>query len=199
MNSNISIRIPVWLDKLIFWPVLMYRLCCFGSPYRKIYLGLGYFTLIDPDDYYRVRSFKWWVHSNGSNLYAARTSITPDLKARIIYLHRQIMNPPAHLVVDHRFGQTLDNRKLNLRVVTHAENMRNRRKQKNTSSKYIGVSLRKNRNSWDANIRINGKKHYLGSFKDELDAAVAYDAAAKKYIGKNVRLNFSDERKNISI
>jgi len=190
MNTNLTIKVSNWLDFIFTCPLLAYRLFRYGSAFRKIDLGLGYFTILDPHDYYCVKNFKWWAHSNGSNIYAARTAITPDLQSRIIYLHRQIMNPPENLVVDHRFGHTLDNRRQNLRNVTHAENMRNRRKQKNTSSKYIGASFRKSRQTWDANIRVNGKKIFLGSFKNELDAAKAYDAAAKKYLVKNIRLNF---------
>ena len=105
-------------------------------------------------------------------------------------MHRQIMDFPKGLVVDHRNCDSLDNRRDNLRVVTQAINMRNRRKRKNTSSQFIGVSLRKSRNRFDVNIRHNGKKIYLGSYDNEIDAARAYDAAAKKYYGEFARLNF---------
>ncbi len=189
MKVKLTIGITAWLDMIFTCPLLAYRLFRYGSAFRKIYLGLGYFTMLDPGDYYRVKQFKWWVHSNGSNLYAARTAITTDLKSRIIYLHRQIMNPPADRVVDHRFGDTLDNRKQNLRIVTQAENMRNRRKRKNTSSRFIGVSFRKSRHIWDVNIRVNGRKLYLGSFNNEIDAAVAYNNAAKQHFGEFARLN----------
>jgi hypothetical protein len=190
MFAKFTLTIQDCLDRIFVLPILLYRFYRFGSAFRKIYLGFGYLTLLDPDDYYRVKHFKWWVHSNGTSLYAARTAITPDLKSKIIYLHRQIMDPPEDRVVDHRFGDTLDNRRQNLRIVTQAENMRNRRKRKNTSSRFIGVSFRKSRHIWDGNIRVNGRKLWLGSFDNEIDAARAYDAAAKKYIGNGIRLNF---------
>jgi hypothetical protein len=187
--ANIQISIPYWLDRICSWPVLLYRKHKYGSAFRKIDLGRGQFTILDPQDYYRFGNFKWWVHSNGSNLYAARTEITEKLQSKIIYLHRMICDPPDGLVVDHRFGNTLDNRRENLRLATHSQNMRNRRKIANTSSRFIGVWLDKKRNKWTAQIRYNGKKLWLGRFSSELAAAKAYDTAAKKYYCEFARLN----------
>ena len=192
-GANITFRIPVWLDKFVTFPLLTYRLLRYGWPFRKIQLGQGKYTIVEPPDYYRLQHYKWWLHSNGSNLYAARTEITDNLKSRIIFMQRDIMQPTDELEVDHRNCDSLDNRRDNLRIVTHAQNMRNRRKRKNTSSRYIGVSFHKKRKHWTANIRRNGKKIWLGSFKNEIDAARAYDAAVKKYNIKYARINFPGE------
>ncbi|MGA2323963.1 MAG: AP2 domain-containing protein [Sedimentisphaerales bacterium] len=192
MKLNLTIRIFNCLDFIFTCPLLTCRLLRYGYTFRKIYLGLGCFTIVEPRDYYLIRHFKWFVHGNGSNLYAARSALTNDLRSRIIFLHRQIMDPPAGLVVDHRNCDSLDNRRANLRVVTQAINMRNRRKRKNTSSRYIGVHFDKQRNKWSVHIRHNGHKIWLGRFDDESAAARAYDAAAKKYYGEFARLNFPE-------
>jgi hypothetical protein len=194
MNVNLTIAVPVCLDKICTWPLMVYRKKRFGWPFRKIDLGQGKFTIVDPLDFYRLQHFKWWLHSNGSNLYAARTEVTEDLKSKIIFMQRDIMQPPDHLEVDHRNCNSLDNRRDNLRNVTHAENMRNRRKRKNTSSRYIGVWFDKKRNKWTAQIRYNGRKIWLGRFDSEIDAAKAYDAAAIKYHGEFARLNFPKDK-----
>jgi hypothetical protein len=193
MSARLTIPIPIWLDKICTWPLMLYRKRRYGFPFRKIDLGQSKFTTVEPPDYYRLQHFKWWLHTNGSNLYAARTAITDDLHDRIIYLQREIMQPPKGLVVDHKNCDSLDNRRDNLRVVTQAVNMRNRRKRKNTSSRFIGVSFHKKRRHWTVNIRYQNKKLWLGSFHSELDAARAYDQAAREYYKDFIRLNFPDE------
>jgi hypothetical protein len=101
------------------------------------------------------------------------------------------MNPPPHLLVDHRNNNSLDNRRANLRLATHAENCYNRPKiRTKTSSRYIGVYFEKSTGKWTAKIRVNGKRLWLGRFNSELEAALAYDAAARKYHGEFARTNF---------
>jgi hypothetical protein len=102
------------------------------------------------------------------------------------------MNPPPGLLVDHRNCNSLDNRRANLRLATHQENMRNRRKRKNTSSRFIGVTFDKQRGKWLARIIYQGKRIFLGRFDTEIEAARAYDAAVKKYHIEFARLNFPE-------
>jgi hypothetical protein len=189
MSAKLTIPIPVWLDFIFTCPLLIYRLLRYGYSYRKIYLGEGQFTILDPQDYYRLGNFKWWVHGNGTNLYAARSALTAQLRSKIVFLHRQIMDPPPALLVDHRNCDSLDNRRANLRLATHKQNMHNRRKRANTSSRFIGVHFDKQRRKWAVHIRHNGRKLWLGRFADEIAAARAYDNAARQYNGDFARLN----------
>jgi hypothetical protein len=110
-------------------------------------------------------------------------------------MHREILRPPGHLVVDHINHNGLDNRKANLRHATRAQNNFNRLIiiREDSSSKYKGVSWRKRKKKWRARICINGERKHIGYFKDEIHAAKAYDKAAKKYHGEFASLNFPDE------
>ena len=103
------------------------------------------------------------------------------------------MRAPRGLLVDHRNGDGLDNRRDNLRLATHSENMMNRPKIKSpTTSRFVGVYFDKARRLWVARIHLNGKCIWLGRFATEIEAAKAYDEAAKKYHGEFARLNFPE-------
>jgi hypothetical protein len=84
--------------------------------------------------------------------------------------------------IDHRNRVPWDNRLGNLRLATKSENGHNKAKGKRGSSQYKGVSKVKGRNRWTAQVRLKGKRHYLGTFDDEFKAAQAYNAFVRKHI-----------------
>jgi hypothetical protein len=193
MSAQLTIRIPVWLDFIFTCPLLAFRLFCYGYTFRKIYLGEGQFTIVEPSDYYSIRHFKWFVNGNGTSFYAVRSVITGPGETGLVGMHREIMNFPEGFLVDHKNCNSLDNRRENLRLATHAENVQNRRKtSRKTSSRYVGVSFHKKKGKWMAVIGHKGKNIWLGRFDNEIEAAKAYDAAAKKYYGEFARLNFPE-------
>ena len=84
------------------------------------------------------------------------------------------------LVVDHINAVKTDNRLENLQIITQRENASKDRK--GGTSKYIGVYWHKASSKWASKIIINGKKKYLGYFKNELKAAEAYQTALKEIL-----------------
>lgn len=144
---------------------------------KEIILKSGEKALVDDEDYELLNKFKWQYQLG----YAVR-----NIK---VYMHRDIIKTEEGLETDHINGNKLDNRKENLRKVTQSQNQANRKKGKNKSSIYKGVIWHKRRNHWLAQITINRKKIYLGSFNNEIDAAKAYNEAAIKYFGEFARLN----------
>jgi hypothetical protein len=105
-------------------------------------------------------------------------------------MHRQILGAPPGQQVDHINGDTLDNRRVNLRLATHGQNQHNRGKYRNNKSGYKGVSWDKAAGKWRAQIKFNNKKYNLGRYHDPIEAALAYDAAAIRLHGAFARLNF---------
>lgn len=96
---------------------------------------------------------------------------------------------PKH-EIDHINGDRADNRLENLREATRRENMRNLRSVAGSTSKYIGVSWHKASKRWIAQVTVNGKGKYLGVFNCEIEAAKAYDAAARLHYGEFANPNF---------
>lgn len=84
--------------------------------------------------------------------------------------------------IDHINGIKSDNRLCNLREANYSENAQNLIKSKITNTtKLLGVRKKKNRNGYEASIKLNGKSYYLGYFKNAIDAHTAYIDAKRKY------------------
>ena len=150
----------------------------------KIQLTKGKFALIDESTFQEFSEFNWHI----ANGYAARRLPKAQGK-KMLYMHRLILSAPKGKIVDHINGDPLDNRIQNLRLCTHKQNIRNGRSRKG-SSIYKGVSRRSDYAAFQAHITVNGKKKSLGCYKDEVEAAQAYDVAATKYFGEFANLNF---------
>lgn len=142
---------------------------------------------IDSEDYERVLGHTWYRHSAGYAL----TMIWVNGRQKGLYLHRLLLAAPPDLFVDHINHDRLDNRRENLRLATPAENSRHRRKSaKPAQSRFKGVTRTDSRVGWTAMISVNGRQIYLGRFRDEEEAARAYDAAALEHFGLFAALNF---------
>jgi hypothetical protein len=177
---------------------LLYRRIRYGYPFRRIPLTQGKYAIVDPEDYERLNSHKWYAINCKNTFYAGRNSSVPKTKKRLyIKMHNQVINPPKGLILDHINRNGLDNRKANLRPVTCAQNILNRPyvfKRKNSRSKYKGVTWHKAQNKWQVQICYNGKHKTIAYFQNEIDAAKAYDEAAKKYHKDFAVLNFPSPR-----
>lgn len=137
-------------------------------------------ALIDDIDSESVTAFKWHSEPHGHTRYVVRR-LKRDRRRTRIYLHRFLMTPGPGFVVDHINGNGLDNRRANLRVCRQEENLRNRRQQ---TSHYKGISWTKGR----FQVLVAGK--YIGRYATDIEAALAYDHAAKQMFGEFARLNF---------
>jgi hypothetical protein len=154
---------------------------------------LGFSAMVDDADFAALSAFSWYAHNTGGRGHigkrpARRTSISEGRK--VLFLVHHLVKAPAGMVVDHINGNPWDNRRENLRVCTHAENLRNRAKHRGTSNVYKGVYARGRR--WIAIIGFEGQAFILGAYDAACDAARAYDDAALYLHGRFARLNFGD-------
>ena len=161
---------------------------------KIIKLTQGKGAIVDDDCYERLSKYNWQYTYYG---YASRGAFKEELASGSpsnILMHRELMNAPNGVDVDHINGDRLDNRLENLRLCSRKENLRNTMKRMNTkkgvaSSKYKGIYWAKDRNKWRATIRFNGKNYHIGTFEDELEAAKAYNEYAEKHFGDFARIN----------
>jgi len=158
---------------------------------RKIQLTQDKIALVDNSDYQFLSKYKWRaIRNKKSRTYYAMANIYEDGKRTTILMHRKILNVKKGIICDHINGNGLDNRRLNLRVCSFAENVRNSRKPINNTSGYKGVSWDKRRKIWQSYITYKDKTIHLGAFRDIGVAAFEYNKAAIKYHKKFANLNF---------
>jgi hypothetical protein len=152
---------------------------------KLIPLSQGKFAMVDDEDYEYLSQFKWNAHKNGKTYYAERYN-TVNGKQLYSRMHREVMNTPKGMEVDHRDHNGLNCQKHNLRNCTHKQNMSNQRSR--GYSKYRGVMWVAPRKKWTAVI-LN-PRCYIGYYDDEITAAKEYDKVAKERYGEFANLNF---------
>lgn len=149
-------------------------------------LSNGGVTIVDASDFGKVSGYSWHAVRRQHTTYVR--AWIPESR-RHEYLHRFLTGFPE---VDHRDGNGLNNRRQNLRSATPKGNAQNQRKRISSSTfKGVSRSFRNGKVRWLAQIRdASGKKINLGRHSTELQAACAYDAAAKEFHQDFANVNF---------
>lgn len=145
---------------------------------KELKIDCGETILISSNDFELINSFKWRMNSGYARAYKYEKG-----KDVYIAMHRLITNAKKGEIVDHINRIKTDNRRENLRIVSSLINCLNRNKSKNKLSKYKGVT--KNSNGWQ--VSVNGK--YFGTYKSEIDAAIAYDKKVIEIFGNAASTN----------
>lgn len=152
----------------------------------EISVGRSHVALIDVTDYDIVGRYRWHAHRDGRNIYARRRELC-DGRMRYQFMHDLILGVAG---VDHIDHDGLNNQRANLRLADHAQNQYNRRAALGSTSTYKGVSWRRDKRKWQAQIMVARRTQHLGYFGDEAQAAHVYDTAAREFFGEYAGVNF---------
>jgi hypothetical protein len=151
-------------------------------------LTQGQVCLIDANDLPLIAPYKWFFLKGG---YAyANTKTSSGARAKL-YMHRLILglsDPSVHC--DHQNHDGLDNRRTNLRAASRKENMQNQILSRRNTSGFKGVKGLKKSGTFQARIGGSKNRQHLGSFNSAIEAARAYDTAARRLHGEFASLNF---------
>ena len=176
-----NVQIRVGLSKLE-GDILGFRLIPVGHK--------GDHAVVDAEDYEWLSAWAWDLKRG----YATRGGTKSRVNGNR-FMHRSILSARPGEICDHINGDTLDNRRCNLRIVTATENARNRRAKtqrwgRKPHAHYKGLSWTPH--GFIVRIGLERKQIYLGTFQDEIEAALAYDRAALHHYGEHARLNFPE-------
>ena len=138
-----------------------------GTILRLIDLTQGRWTLIEEIDYPTIKNLSFYCYNNYAKCKIA---------GKLYPLHQLIGGKGW----DHINRNKLDNRRSNIREATHQQQIWNVGiKNVPKTSQYKGVSWQQGK--WRSEIRNNGKLIFLGTYSDEIDAALAFDVAVELY------------------
>ena len=153
---------------------------------KKISLSQGKHALVDDEYYEELNKHKWYASKDWNSYYAKRNTQRVNSKRSIISMHRQILGLSFDdkKVADHKNRDSLDNRKVNLRIVSTAENSRNHGGHSNNTSGHTGVDYRKKGGKWRARIKVNYQYIHLGVYLKIEDAIKARQQGELDYWGE---------------
>lgn len=144
---------------------------------------------VDLDDYNRLSDRRYHVIKTTGivqrGIYSKKLKKTTGRKG----LAQDVLRIPSHKIVAFKDGNTFNCRKSNLEVIPPAKRNFNAKLSKSSQTGYKGVSYRRKTKKYEAYIKHKGKKENLGSFKNIVDAANAYNDKAKELFGDRARLN----------
>lgn len=154
--------------------------------------GTFSWAIIDTADLPLVLPYRWYEARRSNTVYVA-TSVGSGPTRRNMMLHRLLTDAPKGLHVDHKDGDGRNNRRSNIRVATAQQNRRNEVRRREHTSAYRGASWCKSTEKWVARCNMGTKHLYLGVYDTEIEAALAYDAAARLHFGEFASTNFTVE------
>lgn len=150
------------------------------SDHAEIEISKGYFAKVDLEDLDKVKPYRWYVSFLGKQTYTKTQS-----KGKWFYMHHLILNCPKGMVRDHINRNGLDNRKSNLRAVSHSTNHQNAGINKNNTCGYRGIYFYKPYQKWSVLFGFNKKRHFGGYYVDKEEAYNKYLSMIEELSNQN--------------
>jgi hypothetical protein len=147
----------------------------------------GLVALVDDADAELVSGYTWCPVLKDKRFYAQAHVPGSGKGGKTVRMHRLIAGESAPKV-DHENRNGLDNRRENLRFGTDSQHSTNQDKQRNNTSGFIGVV--ETTGGWFATLTADKESHYLGYYRDPVEAAMVRDYAARQIHGEFAVLNF---------
>lgn len=158
----------------------------------EIQTSNGFVVLVDDADLPLVGESGWFADEPrpGRTRYARKWLTLDDGRKARLRMHKLITGFPQ---TDHINGNGLDNRRANLRPATGSQNAMNRGMRSDNTSGFKGVTWDRKNQWWRVRIWVDGRNLVVGRFADPVEAAHAYDEAARIHFGEYARTNFTKE------
>lgn len=143
--------------------------------------GTKVHILVDKADEPLVNEYRWFIHTapSGGKYVRGYHKGSANRNTRV-YMHQLIMGRRRGYVIDHVNGNSLDNRRSNLRFCTRQQNAFNRL----AKSGHRGITWNKQYQRWVARIQHQGRAHFIGKYTELQHGIIAYNAVAKVLYGE---------------
>ena len=144
-------------------------------------------AVIDATDYSLVKGHKWHLFLSGGKENPEYRYVRSRINGELFYLHQFLMGVRSG--IDHYDGNSLNNRRVNLRPCTQGENTCNQKRRKDNISGYKGVGFHKKAQKWRSRVCYQGREIAVGYFDTPEEAAFAYNVKARELHGEFAKLN----------
>lgn len=155
---------------------------------KSFRLACGRQTVVDASDYKWLSALSWYASITSSG----KAYIKCHARPKNLYMHRLITNCPSGMCVDHIDGNSMNNRRSNLRICRQSDNSKNRKRPKSNSSGYAGVWWYETNKRWLAFVDLAYKRLLVGCYADKFSAAEARDFGAIMLHGEFATLNLGE-------
>jgi hypothetical protein len=157
---------------------------------KEIQLSRGRVAVVDDEDFKDLSRWNWCWCPNRKGYAVRRLHLREGRGRGTVAMAREIMKAPKGMMVDHKNGNTLDNRRDNLRLATHHQNQMNTGLRITNTSGFKGVAWDKRGQAWRVMMNVKKKMTYLGRYRSKRTAAMIYDLWADDIFGEFANTNF---------